>query len=94
MNQKPRKIIARSGAGLRDAMFDVLERLRDGDMVAQDAKEMANVARVILESVSVQMDFEEKKLASEIPAHLSDMQLVPPLNNVLESAGEQHERVE
>ena len=69
-------------AGLRDALFDVLEKLRDGDMEKGDAKEMANVARVIIESVDVQIDFEDKKLHDRVPQHLPEMHVVPPLNAI------------
>lgn len=82
MQAKTKKIIARTGAGLRDAMFDVLERLRDGEMEPAEAKEMANVARVIIECAEMQMDFEERKSDSTIPKHLSEMSLVPPLSHI------------
>jgi hypothetical protein len=87
MLQKPTKVIPRTMAGLRDALFDVLEKLRDGAMPREDAKEMAAVARVIIESVDVQLGFEASRLADEIPAHLTDMHVVPPLHNAIESKG-------
>jgi hypothetical protein len=85
---KVKKVIPRTMAGLRDALFDVLERVRDQELLAEDAREMANIARVIIESVDVQMDFESQRMASEIPQHLSDMSVVPPLTNAIENKDE------
>ena len=83
--QQPKKIIPRTMAGLRDALFDTLEKLRDGDMLATDAREMASVARVIIESVEVQVTFEQGKAQDKLPQHLPDMHVVPPITQVLES---------
>ena len=85
MTTKTRKIIPRTMAGLRDALFEALEKLRDGDILAQDAREMASLARTIIESVEVQIVFETAKTADKLPQHLSDMSVVPPLTQALEN---------
>lgn len=85
IEKKVKKIIPRTMAGLRDALYDVLERLRDGVMTGDDAAKMAGVAKVIIESVDVQLDFERARLSDEIPSQLSDMNTVPPLTQALEN---------
>jgi hypothetical protein len=81
---KPRRIIPRSMAGLRDVLFETLEKLRDREMEADEAREMANVARVILESIEVQVDFEELKLESKVPQRLPEMHVVPAIAAAIE----------
>ena len=85
MTKQATKIIPRSASGLRDALFDAIERVRDGSMNPEDAKEIANLSRVILDSVEVQTEFEQLVQQSEIPKHLGDMALVPPLTQALEN---------
>lgn len=67
--------IKRTMAGLRDAMFDVLERVRDGRLSAKDAKEACNAARVILESIDIQMTFEASRSAGAI--EVKDLPALP-----------------
>lgn len=85
MTKPTTKIIPRSASGLRDALFDAIERLRDGNMEAEDAKEIANLSRVILDSVEVQAEFEKHVQQNELPKHLGDMAFVPPLTQALEN---------
>lgn len=74
-----KKRIDRSGAGLRDALFDMLERLRDRTASEQEAGVFAKVAREINESAKTQLEFEKLKLENKVPQHLSEMKMVPPL---------------
>jgi len=73
--------IDRSAAGLRDALFGVLENLRDNKIDHQQARAAANVAQQIIKSAEVQMEFEVKKLESQLPQHLGEMRLTPPLKD-------------
>jgi hypothetical protein len=57
--------IDRTSGGLRDALFDALERLRDGDMEAGDAKAFAALAREIVGTVN--LEIEVQKLRLEYP---------------------------
>lgn len=69
------KPVKRTMAGLRDAMFDVLERVRDGRLSAKDAKEACNAARVILESIDTQLTFEASRAAGTI--EVTDLPALP-----------------
>lgn len=68
-----KKPIARTSAGLRDALFDAIEKVRDGDMVAEDAKAVAGLAAQICNTV--QLEIQVAKLRTEYPA---DSKLVLP----------------
>jgi hypothetical protein len=72
--------IERTSAGLRDHLFAVLEDMRAGKISAIDAKAVAAVAQTIIKSAEVQLEFEKARLADEIPAHLGQMRLTPPLD--------------
>lgn len=65
--------IARTSAGLRDALFDAMERLRDGDMPPEDAKALAALSHQICSTVS--LEIEVAKLRNEYPA---DAKLIVP----------------
>ena len=73
--------IDRTSAGLRDMLFGVLEDLSSGKIDHIQAKAMAAVAQTIIKSVEVQLQFEQLRLADEIPAHMSPMRLTPPLDD-------------
>jgi hypothetical protein len=42
---------------LRDHLFEVLERLKDGEIDIETAKAMADVSQVIINSAKVEVDF-------------------------------------
>lgn len=65
--------IERTSAGLRDALFDAIEKLRQGDIEAQDAKALAQLANQICNTVS--LEIEVAKLRMEYPA---DTKLIVP----------------
>jgi hypothetical protein len=69
----PGKKIQRTSAGLRDALFDAMESLRDGDMDFNDARALASLAREICNSV--QLEIEVAKLRTQYPA---DTKLIVP----------------
>lgn len=68
-----------SMAGLREHLFDVLERLKSGQINGQDAGAAAKVAHAILKSAEVQMTYEKMRLESALPGVLPEMALSPPL---------------
>lgn len=70
---KPKAKIMRTSAGLRDALFDAIERVRDGDMNADDAKSIAMAAKEICSTVRLEM--EVARLRTEYPA---DAKLIIP----------------
>jgi len=69
-----RKKIERTSAGLRDALFNAMEQLREGDIEASDAKAMAALAREIVHSV--QLEIEVQKLRAQYP---SDTGIIAPM---------------
>lgn len=68
-----KKAINRTSAGLRDALFDAIEKVRDGDMIAEDAKAISGLAAQICNTV--QLEISVAKLRTEYPA---DSKLVLP----------------
>ncbi len=65
--------IVRTSAGLRDALFDAIEKVRDGEMAHEDAKAISGLASQICNSVS--LEIEVAKLRTEYPA---DAKLIIP----------------
>ena len=51
----PSKPVARTSAGLRDALFDELDGLRDGTVNATKANATAKIASAIVDTVSMEM---------------------------------------
>lgn len=68
-----RKTVSRTSAGLRDALFDCIERVRDGEMAPEDAQAISNLAKGIC--ASVQLEINVAKLRTEYPA---DAKLIIP----------------
>ena len=62
----PKQKINRTSAGLRDALFDAIERVRDGDMAAEDAKALAGLAGQICNTV--QLEIKVAELRTQYPA--------------------------
>jgi len=61
---KPR--VDRSSAGLREALFDAIEKVRDGDMMAEDAKAISGLASQICNTV--QLEIQVARLRTEYPS--------------------------
>lgn len=72
--EKPKKI-GRNSADLRDALFDAIEKVRDGDMVSSDAIAISRLAHSIC--MSVQLEIEVAKLRTNYPADSKLMVPVP-----------------
>lgn len=72
--------ISRSSAGLREALFVAMDKLLEGSMAVETAVALAKVAHCIISSVNTQIEFERLRLASEIPASLPDMKLIPMID--------------
>lgn len=70
---KVRGKIERTSAGLRDALFDAIEKVRDGDMMAEDAKAISGLAAQVCNTVD--LEIQVAKLRTEYPA---DAKLVMP----------------
>lgn len=65
--------IERTSAGLRDALFDAMEKVRDGDMMAEDAKAISGLAGQICNTV--QLEIKVAELRTQYPA---DAKLIVP----------------
>lgn len=65
------KPIARSSAGLRDAMFDELDALRNGESNPTRANAVAKLAGSIVETVRMELDAQKhlRGAASDANAH-------------------------
>lgn len=66
-----------SMATLRETLMEILEGVRDGNIDANRARAAAFVAQTLINSVSVQIEFERLKLADELPSSLPLMPLTP-----------------
>lgn len=85
MKNKPaRKPIERSMSGLRDALFDMMEALKAGDVDEKVARTFSQLAISAIKATEVQIEFERLRLDSKVPGHLPDMRLTPPLKAVNE----------
>ena len=73
------KAIERSGSGLSEALFEHLEKLRDGKVDVAHSREFCNVAKSIIDLARVRLEYEKLRLASEIPANLGEMKLIPAI---------------
>lgn len=69
----------RTGGGLREGLFDMMERLRDGSVDVGTAKAYAALAMTICKSIEIQLEYERMKIAKELPGELGDMTMVPAL---------------
>lgn len=65
--------IERTSAGLRDALFQAIEDLREGSIEAAEGKAIASLAKEICSTV--QLEMQVAKLRTEYPA---DTKLVIP----------------
>lgn len=72
------KKIERSSAGLRDALFDELDGLRDGSVNATKANATAKIASAIVDTVT--MEIAAYKILSKQPANPVMDSKLPPLS--------------
>lgn len=68
------KPVVRTSAGLRDALFDALDHLRNGEIEAAEAKATATVAQQIINTVQLELDVH--KMRKDYP---SDAKLILPV---------------
>lgn len=71
---KPVKSVVRTSAGLRDALFDALDSLRNGEIEPGEAKATATVAQQIINTVQLELDVH--KMRREYP---SDAKVIIPV---------------
>ncbi len=69
----------RSMDGLRETLFDAIDKLRDGKIDVGVAKATANLAMTLIKSVEVQMSFEQLKLGDKVPRSMPTMPLIPKI---------------
>lgn len=77
-NEKPHEIlppVIRTSAGLRDALFDELDRMRTGKTNATNANAVARLAGGIVETVH--MELEVHKQMSKIPGEPTERVALP-----------------
>lgn len=71
----------RTLAGLREALFEELDRLREGTSEPKKAAAIALIAKNILDSASLQLQFEKAWADKKIADKLRAIELVPSLEN-------------
>lgn len=74
--------VERSMDGLREYLFDALDKLREGRIDAAQAKHVATISMTLIRSVEVQMAYESLKLQSKVPGALPAMPLIPKIKAV------------
>lgn len=75
MADRTMKPVVRTSAGLRDALFDALDSLRNGEIEPQEAKATATVAAQIVNTVQLELDVH--KMRREYPSDAKVMLPVP-----------------
>lgn len=76
-----RKQTGRTLAGLRESLFETLDRLRDGQIDPKEAATVALLAKGILDSAALQLQFEKAWSAKQIADKLRAVELVPSLTD-------------
>lgn len=71
----------RSFAGLREGLWDMLDKQAAGNVEPNHAKAYANTAMAILKSLEVQLELERLRYGKQIPQTLDDMVLTPLLES-------------
>ena len=72
MAKAPKKIV-RTAAGLRDALFDEMDRLRAGQSNPQQAQAVAKLACQIINSVKAEIEYQGhvRSISSDLDAPLT-----------------------
>lgn len=71
------KKVDRNSAGLRDALFDELDGLRDGSVNATQANATAKIAAAIVDTVTMEMN--AYKILSKNPVPVTNEARIPPI---------------
>jgi hypothetical protein len=72
---------------LRQTLFETLEGLKSGKINPNQANAIAKVAQTLVNSVEVQIKFEQMKLESQVPGKLPEMDIVAQIGT---SSGPAH----
>lgn len=72
------RALPRTLSGVREALFDALDRLRAGDMKVDEARSTAELCKGIIASAAIQLDFEQAYAKKQIGKDLLRVELVPP----------------
>ena len=67
--------IKRSAVGLREALFDQLEKLGSSEIGPQEASAFSKLAAEIIRCTEMQLRFEKMRLESQVPSNLPSMNL-------------------
>ena len=70
-----RQRIERSAVGLREALFDQLEKLDSSEISSQQASAFSKLAAEIIKCTEMQLRFEKMRLESQVPSNLPEMNL-------------------
>ena len=73
--QIKRQRIERSAVGLREALFDQLEKLDNSEITTQEATSFSKLAAEIIRCTEMQLRFEKMRLESQVPSNLPEMNL-------------------
>lgn len=69
------KKVGRDMDGLREALFDALDKLANNEIESSHAKAAATIALTIIKSVEVQIEYERLRIDSKVPTSLPNMPL-------------------
>lgn len=83
VRMKQIKPIERTSAGLRDALFEAMDNLRNGEIEPMEAKALSSLAKEICQTVKLEIDVQ--KLRAMYP---SEAKLIVPKPLPLGSSGE------
>lgn len=72
---EPAKKVERTSAGLRDALFDELDGLRDGSINPTKANATAKIASTIVDTVSMELAVYKAMSKQAAPSEMEDTKL-------------------
>lgn len=79
----------RTLAGVREALFDQIDALRAGTSDSETSTAVAILARGIIDSAKLQLEFEKAWAEKKIADKLRAIELVPSLEDKRASAGDE-----
>jgi hypothetical protein len=78
--EKPKKL-NRTLAGVREALFDALDQMREGTLEPQHARSTVEICKGIVDAASLQLDYEKAWHEKKIGDKLRGIELVPQLES-------------